>query len=253
MGLIGQQKPLFRSTTGLIPSSVWSSHFGIDRSQLIGHPLDPAKLESKIPQNLANLDLHLSLLEPTFQKPGAWAVPTKTPSLADISLYYQLRWGVDIAAGRGIYNLSGGGTRDTEEDVAGSVFNESRYPGLWRWFHAFEAYISSLPDTQNILPTSNTSWIDALRQTPLVPDEQLLVPTAVEQHPSLDAQRGLVPGVSVSVAPDDTGKDNPTVGTLVRIGVEEVVITPNERAEVDVRVHFPRLGFVVKVVEGARL
>jgi len=79
------------------------------------------------------------------------------------------------------------------------------------------------------------------------------VPTAVEQHPSLDAQRGLVPGVSVSVAPDDTGKDNPTVGTLVRIGVEEVVITPNERAEVDVRVHFPRLGFVVKGVEGARL
>jgi hypothetical protein len=57
----------------------------------------------------------------------------------------------------------------------------------------------------------------------------------------------------LSIAPDDTGRDNPTVGTLVRIGVEEVVIRPNEKAEVGVRVHFPRLGFVVRVVEGSRL
>ncbi|KAF2824601.1 hypothetical protein CC86DRAFT_353042 [Ophiobolus disseminans] len=246
-------KPLFRSTTGLIPSRVWSSSFGTDRAQLIGHALDPSKLASKIPQNLANLDLHLSLLEPTFSKPGAWAVPTKTPSLADISLYYQLRWGVDIAAGRGVYDLSGGGTGDAEEDVVGEVFNEGRYPGLWAWFHAFETYISTLPDPQTTVPSSSTTWIETLRQTPLLADEQLLVPTAVEQHPSLDKQRGLVKGVSVSVAPDDTGRDNPTVGTLVKIGVEEVIIQPSEKAELDVRVHFPRLGFVVKVVEGAKL
>jgi hypothetical protein len=32
-----------------------------------------------------------------------------------------------------------------------------------------------------------------------------------------------------------------------------VVIKPHEKAEVDVRVHFPRLGFVVKVVDGSKL
>ncbi|KAJ4361878.1 hypothetical protein N0V83_010819 [Neocucurbitaria cava] len=238
-------KPFFRTTTGLIPPSVWSSSFGTDRAQLIGHTLSPAKLGAKIPQNLSSLDLHLSLLEPTFQA-GTWAIPTKTPSLADISLYYQLRWGIDIASGKGIYNLSGGGTEDTSTGVAEEVFNKERFPGLWRWFHAFEAYIASLPDLQ---VTSDESWKQALRQTPLLPEDQVLVPAAVEQHPSLDAQRGLVPGVSVSIVPDDTGRRNPTVGRLVRIGVEEVVVTPIEKAELDVRIHFPRLGFVVKVVE----
>lgn len=236
----------------MIPSSVWATDFGKDRAQLIGHALSPAKLGSKITQNLSSLDLHLSLLEPMFAS-GTWAIPTKTPSLADVSLYYQLRWGIDIAAGKGIYNLTGGGTLDTQKDIVGQVFNQDRYPGLWKWFHAFEAYMDSLPDLQTTVPETDTRWKDALRQTPLLRDDEFLVPTGVGQHPSLDVQGGLVPGVRVKVAPDDTGRDNPTIGTLVKIGVEEVVITPNGKSELDVRVHFPRLGFIVKVVEGSKL
>jgi len=246
------KKPLFRTTTGLIPSTVWSSPFGNDRAQLIGHALNPAKLDAKVPQNLGNLDLHLSMLEPTFRK-GTWAVPTKTPSLADISLYYQLRWGVDMAAGRGISNLTGGATRDTQGEGASVVFNKERYSELWRWFHAFEAYIASLPDLGNTMSSTDLAWKDTLRNTPLLSDEKLLVPVAVEQHPVLDTQRGLVPGVLVSVTPDDTGRDNPTVGTLVRIGVEEIVVRPIKVAEMEIRIHFPRLGFVVKVVDRSRL
>ncbi|KAH7371658.1 hypothetical protein BKA66DRAFT_181058 [Pyrenochaeta sp. MPI-SDFR-AT-0127] len=245
-------KPLFRITTGLIPSSVWSSSFGTDRAQLIGHKLDPSKLEAKIPQNLSNLDLHLSLLEPTF-KSGTWAIPTKTPSLADISLYYQLKWGIDIAAGKGIYNLSAGGASDTENDIAETVFNKERYPGLWNWFHTFESYIGSLPNLETTVSESDIRWKDILRQQPFLSDEKVLVPAAVEQHPSLDIQRGLEPGVSVSITPDDIGRANPTLGTLVKLGVEEVVITPNESAELDIRIHFPRLGFIVKVIEGSKL
>jgi glutathione S-transferase len=245
-------KPLFRVTTGLIPSSVWASDFGKDRAQLIGHALSPEKLMAKVPQNLASLDLHLSMLEPTFTT-GTWAIPTKTPSLADVSLYYQLRWGIDIAAGEGIYNLSGGCTPDTSEDVVGTVFNEQRYPSLWRWFHAFEAYIDTLSDLQITTLESDAGWKNAIRGTTWLKEEDLLVAAAVEQHPSLEAKRGLVPGVSVSILPDDTGRDNPTIGTLVKIGVEEVVILPHEKAELKVRVHFPRLGFTVKVVEVSRL
>ncbi|KAH8719159.1 hypothetical protein GQ44DRAFT_623977 [Phaeosphaeriaceae sp. PMI808] len=245
-------KPFFRTTTGLIPPSVWSSPFGADRSQLIGHTLDASKLGAKIPQNLAALDTHLSLLEPTFRS-GTWAIPTKTPSLADVSLFYQLRWGIDIAAGRGIYNLSGGGASDGGEDVVGKVFNKERYPGLWKWFHAFEDYMATLPDQETVLANDDTRWIASLRDTATMGEDSLLVPTVVEQHASLDAQRDLVKGASVSIVPDDTGRDNVTVGTLVKIGVEEVVISPNEKTEVDIRLHFPRLGFVIKVVEGSRL
>jgi glutathione S-transferase len=242
-------KPFFRTTTGLIPPTVWSTHFGTDRAQLIGHQLDPEKLGAKIPQNLANLDMHLAMLEPTFKTKGKWAIPTPTPSLADVSLYYQLRWGIDIGSGRGIYNLSGGGTKDEQkEDVTARIFNEQRYPGLWSWFHAFEAYMNSLPDLQS---TNPDGWLDAVKRSEPLSDEKLLVPTAVDGP--TDVQRDLVRGASVSIAPDDTGRDNPTLGTLVKIGVEEVVIKSHEKAEVDVRVHFPRLGFVVKVVEGSKL
>jgi hypothetical protein len=61
-----------------------------------------------------------------------------------------------------------------------------------------------------------------------------------------------VPGVVASVTPDDTGRGDPTVGSLVKIGVEEVVIEPEKKGEIEVRVHFPRLGFVVKAADGQK-
>lgn len=246
-------KPLFRATTGLIPPAVWETRFGEDRSQLIGHKLSPEKLGKKREENLERLDMHLSMLEPTFAIDGKWnekwAIPTQTPSLADISLYYQIRWGVDIAAGRGIEDLTGGGTGDTSDEFAAKVWNQERYPGLWAWFHAFEAHISSLPDLQTTVPKDDTKWLEEIKSLP--PATPSLVPTAVEYQ--TEVQRDLIVGKSVSVAPDDTGRDNPQMGTLVAVGVEEVVVKPEAKAEVDVLVHFPRLGFVVKSVEGARL
>ena len=194
----------------------------------------------------------MSLLEPTFRS-GTWAFPARTPSLADLSLYYQLRWGIDIAAGRGIYDLSGGGAKDTAHDVAATVFNEGRFPGLWRWFHAFEKHIAALPDTETTIDKSDKTWIDVLRNTPLLAEDRMLVPSAAQQHPTLDLQHGLKPGVLVSIVPDDTGRGNPTLGTLVRIGVEEVVITPSEEAELAVQIHFPRLGFLIRTVDKSKL
>ncbi|KAF2020462.1 hypothetical protein BU24DRAFT_416152 [Aaosphaeria arxii CBS 175.79] len=247
-------KPLFRTTTGLIPPSVWRTSFGTDRSALIGHTLDPEKLGAKIPQNLSTLDLHLSLLEPTFKSAGTWAIPTKQPSLADISLYYQLRWGIDIAAGKGIYNLTGGGTQDTQSNITDEVFNEKRYPGIWNWFHALEAYLESLPDLETTVDgEASGEWKEALRKAKTVAEEDLLVPTEVDEVLDVDVQRGLESGAAVSIAPDDTGRDDPTVGTLVKIGVQEIVIKPVAEAELDVRIHFPRLGFVVKIVDASKL
>jgi len=38
---------------------VWRTSFGTDRARLIGHPLDAAKLEAKLPRNHAALDMQL--------------------------------------------------------------------------------------------------------------------------------------------------------------------------------------------------
>lgn len=197
-------RPFFRVTTGLIPGVVWETSFGLDRAELIGHKLNAAKLAKKTPQNLSSLDLHFSILEPQFAgSKNGWIFATDNPSLADIALWYQLRWGIDIAAGKGIYNLTGGGTTDQAKDVTGSVFNEQRCPHLWRWFHAFEKHIESLPimlkdcseeEAVKILKEYNGEKMDPLR-TPAAP------------HRDLDVQNGLITRAKVSVAPDDIGRN----------------------------------------------
>ncbi|KAF2637318.1 hypothetical protein P280DRAFT_114643 [Massarina eburnea CBS 473.64] len=243
-------RPLFRITTGLIPPSVWRTSFGTDRAQLIGHALDAEKLGRKRGVQLSALDLHLSVLEPGFGNGVDWALATKVPSLADVALYYQLRWGMDISAGKGLYDLTGGGARDARGDFVGVVFNRERFPGLWDWFRRFEEYLGSLPDREMRRSGDEEAWKNDLKATPLLKEEDMLVPVAVGRHAMLDGERGLVKGAVVSVAPDDTGRDNPTVGTLVGLGVEEVVVETVEKGEVDVRIHFPRLGFVVRRVDG---
>jgi hypothetical protein len=169
-----------------------------------------------------------------------------------VGLYYQLKWGMDIARGKGVYNLTGGNVREDGEDVARAVFDEGRYPGIWAWFCRFEDYVASLPDLQTEIASEDTAWKDTMRR--LGSEASLgLVPTPAAANKELDRRTGLVEGALVSVVPDDTGRGNPSVGRLVEVGVEEVVIRPEERGEVDVYVHFPRVGFVVKRVERSNL
>ena len=157
-----------------------------------------------------------------------------------------------------VYNLTAGGLSDSKSNpeskgITDEVFNEERYPGIWNWYHALEAYLESLPNLESEIEGDGKGWKETLNSSSLLNDEECLVPTPAAENAVVDVQRGLVQGAMVSIAPDDTGKDDPTIGTLVRIGVEEVIIRPSEPGEVDVRIHFPRLGFRVRVVEGARL
>ena len=55
---------------------------------------------------------------------------------------------------------------------------------------------------------------------------------------------GRKPGQTVTVTPDDTGRD-PVAGELVASDIHEIVIRRNDRAVGEVCVHFPRAGFVV--------
>jgi glutathione S-transferase len=64
--------------------------------------------------------------------------------------------------------------------------------------------------------------------------------------PTVDPRdpNGRKPGQTVSVTPDDTGRD-PVVGELVASDVHEIVIRRSDREVGEVCVHFPRAGFVV--------
>ena len=259
-------RPFFRVTTGLIPSSVWRTRFGVDRAGLIGHVLDADKLEKKVPRNLAALDLQLGLFEGWLAEGKGegkgWLFETETPSLADVALYYQLEWGKDIARGVGIGDLTGGGTQDTETEGAASVFNSERYPDLWAWFHRMKDHIAGLPTVENKIEKGDEvaikKAIESLKGYPKLGAE-CMIKTPGGQHVELDAKTGLIvgQGLKVSIAPDDTGKDDPTIGTLIGLSPEEVVIEPikldGKDAVVDVAVHFPRIGFVIKPLREAKL
>ena len=91
-------------------------------------------------------------------------------------------------------------------------------------------------------------------------EEQIpLLPTPAAPHRELDKRNQLVEGADVIIAPDDTGRDSPTRGTLLAITPEEVVIKPQEvsegaRATVgEVRIHFPRAKYVIRPAGQARL
>jgi len=200
-------RALFRVTTGLIPASVWRTSFGEDRAALIGHKLDPEKLEKKVPENLGRLDMQLSMLEPLFAEEGkTWLFASMAPGLADLSVYYQLSWGADIAAGRLIDNLTGGGTQDTSTTGAESVFNAKRYPALFTWYRRLQRYLDNLPDCEDKDP----EWNDVLRkikESPQLGRRSLLLPTPRSSLKELDQKCGLTEGAVVSVVPDDTGRD----------------------------------------------
>lgn len=249
-------RPFFRVTTGLIPASVWRTPFGQDRAQLIGHKLDPDKLERKLPENLSRLDMQLSMLEPLFDnEEGPWIFSTASPSLADLSLYYQLSWGTDVAKGYLINNLTAGGTENTNTDGASLVFNSQRYPRLFTWHKTLRQYLDNLPATEDKDPEFN-SVLDEMKNSPSLGRRSLLLPTPRSSHAELDSKCGLAEGSMVSIAPDDTGRDDPTVGTLVALSPEEVVIKPRaleKPAQVEIRIHFPRLGFVVRAVDTVKL
>ncbi|KAK3722004.1 hypothetical protein LTR37_002820 [Vermiconidia calcicola] len=242
-------RPIFRVTTGLMPASIWRSSFGRDREGLIGHRIDPDKLEKKLPENLSRLDMQLSMLEPLFDGGNhSFIFSTPSPSLADVSLYYQLDWGSDISAGRFTNNITAGETDNAELEGVTRVFNAQRYPGVYTWFKTMKQYFENLPSTEEVCENID----DVLRRMKGAPGlgrKSLLLPTPRSTHADLDAKCGLSEGSQVSVAPDDTGRADPTIGELVAMSPEEVVIKPQRldtAPSVDVRIHFPRLGFVVR-------
>ena len=205
-------RPLFRVTTGLMPASIWRSSFGRDRESLIGHKIDPDKLEKKLPENLARLDMHLSILEPQLAKSESegsvspWVFSTSSPSLADLSLFYQLSWGSDIAAGGSSQTITAGETENKEVTGVTPVFNAQRYPGVFTWYRTLERYLDNLPAVEEERRNFN-DVVKAMKASPALGKKSLLLPTPRSSHAELDKRCGLTEGTVISVAPDDTGKD----------------------------------------------
>ncbi|KAK7550245.1 hypothetical protein IWX92DRAFT_375066 [Phyllosticta citricarpa] len=259
-------RPLFRSTVGLMPPWLWRSPFGTDRGQLIGHPLDAEKLARKIPENLTNFDVHLNVIEDWLidaeqaqnksqNKP--WLLNTSKPSAADIAVWYQLKWGQDVARGQNTNVLAGCEPQKGEATTVpiDDVFNSTSYPSVWAWFERFAAYVEVLPNLEKRSEDSNEA-LCAIKKSELVNIND----SEVQQiAPKLDifSSIGLKRGAEVVVSPNDTGRADPTYGTLIDISAEQVVIQPGRvdgrPPDIQVRLHFPRVGFVIRPSNTSKL
>ncbi|KPI41202.1 uncharacterized protein AB675_8195 [Cyphellophora attinorum] len=260
-------RPFFRAVCGLMPASVWRSQFGRDRASLIGHTLDPEKLDRKIPEMMSSLDLHLSMLESLLldrqgivdgihrAKP-LWMSSTRQdhrPGMLDISVFYMLRWGRETALGYNVFDLTAGEVPDGGEPGAEALFE--RYPMVNAWFDRMQTYFDRLPSTETRIEKDDIKGletvVDQLRATNYEHEVPVL-PTPAGRNVTLDEQRGLVMGANISVWPSDTGMNHPSVGKLLASTPEEIVIEPDVLADGDaaktvkLRLHFPRVEFRVK-------
>lgn len=215
---------------------------------------------------MASLERDLSILEPLFQENAQdgekWMLRTPTPGAADINLFFMFKWGRDIARGVGVNDLTGGELPEMALEGIEKLFNETRFPGIWKWYQNVENHWASLPEVEErIIEDGDQSSVNDVLQSPNISgkaDSDIpMLPTPQPWNSALDDRSGLTIGQEVSVAPDDTGRDDPVLGTLLKLSAEEVVIQPTELVDgqkpiVDgVRIHFPRVGFVFKSI-GAR-
>ena len=265
-------RPFFRVTCGLMPAAIWRTSFGTDRAGLIGHVLDPDKLEKKVPENLGRMEMQLGLLEPLFATAGGkgqFLFRTRVPSLADVALFYQLKWGREVSRGELVADLTAGGNDDlTGSGLEGmdTVFTQARFPNLWAWFERMMDTIAGIDDIgdercamERAVELGDTKGVEEvtrrLKEAELPREIPIALNSVNPWNQELDARVGIALGKRVRIAPDDTGMNDPVFGRLVAASAEEVVVVTdeiegNKRAVGECRMHFPRVGFVVRNADG---
>ena len=123
------------------------------------------------------------------------------------------------------------------------------YHPVWKLQQNFGPLAAPLNDFPRLL-----SWAERVaaighgRRSPMTSEQALDVArTATSIASATPDPRdpvGRKPGQTVTVTPDDTGRD-PVIGELVASGVHEIVIRRSDAAIGEVCVHFPRAGFAV--------
>ncbi|MGY4622608.1 glutathione S-transferase family protein [Bradyrhizobium sp. USDA 4486] len=179
-----------------------------DRAKFSGRNIDPAAMKAAIPNSLDQLRAHLDWLNQMLTD-GRSFLQGSAPSLADLAAYHPV-WFLQQNFGPLAAPLDG-------------------FPSLLNWTERIAAIGHGRPS-----PMTSKKALNAAKDATSIASE---IPDPREPT-------GWKPGQTVTVTPDDTGRD-PVVGELVTSGVHEIVIRRSDPAAGEVCVHFPRAGFVV--------
>src|SRR5262245_42203088 len=179
-----------------------------DRAKFSGRNIDPAAMMAAVPNLLDQLRAHFDWLNQMLIDERSF-LQGSAASLADLAAYHPI-WFLKQNFGPTAVPLDG-------------------FPRLLSWTERIAAIGHGRRS-----PTTSKKALDAARDATsiasVIPDPRDPI--------------GRKPGQTVTVTPDDTGRD-PVVGELVASGVHEIVIRRSDPAVGEVCVHFPRAGFVV--------
>jgi glutathione S-transferase len=179
-----------------------------DRAKFSGRNIDPAAMKAAVPNLLDQLRAHFDWLNQMLTD-GRSFLQGAAASLADLAAYHPV-WTLQQNFGPLAAPLEG-------------------FPRLLSW-------------------TERVAAIGHGRRSPMTSEQALDVARAATSIASATADLrdpvGRKPGQTVTVTPDDTGRD-PVIGELVASSVHEIVIRRSDSAVGEVCVHFPRAGFVV--------
>ena len=178
-----------------------------DRAKFSGRNIDPAAMLAAVPNALDQLRAHLDWLDQMLAD-GRPFLQSSDAGLADLAAYHPV-WFLQQKFGTAAAPLDG-------------------LPRLLSWAER----IAAIGHGTRSRMTAEKA-LDAARTA-----TSIVSATADPRDPI-----GRKPGQTVTVTPDDTGRD-PVLGQLVASDVHEIVIRRSDREVGEVCVHFPRAGFV---------
>jgi glutathione S-transferase len=179
-----------------------------DRAKFSGRNIDPAAMRAAVPNALDQLRAHFDWLDQMLAD-GRPFLQGSAAGLADLAAYHPV-WFLQQNFGSAAPPLDG-------------------FPKLVRWAER----VAEVGHGTRSRMTAEEA-LDAGRNAATIARA-----TVDLQDPS-----GRKPGQTVTVTPDDTGRD-PVVGELVASDAHEIVIRRIAPEVGELCVHFPRAGFVV--------
>ncbi len=179
-----------------------------DRAKFSGRNIDPVAMKAAVPHLLDQLRAHFDWLDRSLAD-GRPFLQGPAAGLADLAAYHPV-WFLRQHFGSAAPPLDG-------------------FPRLLAWAERVAA-----------IGHGKRSQMSAQQALHVARDATSIAKAIADpQDPS-----GRQPGQTVTVTPDDTGRDS-VVGELVASDVHEIVVRRNDPEIGEVCVHFPRAGFVV--------
>jgi len=219
---------LFRLAASTLDSSKFSEEFIKDRRD---YGLARVMKETALPrpQTISVISTHLALADEQLADGREWLFDTELPSLADISVHFIYDW-----------------IRPFGLDELFTA-EKNQNPRVMQWMSRMDKYLA---DRKGVAPFTDTSGVDAAGLITSSSCE----PYDVVGFNIVEANRlDMKENSWVAVAPDDTGKNSPTMGKLVGLSKEEFVVETRGLSGAVIRCHFPRLGFTIKTASDAKL